>query len=59
MATVGVTLGITAKLGAISKLILIVLMFFGRVSGLTIIYATIKYDPAKDARYPQGKLTVG
>ncbi len=59
LATVGVTLGITTKLGAISKFILIVLMFFGRVGGLTIIYAAIKYDPGKDARYPQGKLTVG
>ncbi len=52
-------MGITAKLGAISKLILIVLMFFGRLGGLTIIYATIKYDPSKDARFPRGKLTVG
>ena len=38
IGTVGLSLGITPQLGWISHLILIVLMFFGRVGGLTLIF---------------------
>ena len=41
VGTVGLTLGITPTLGIPSQLILILLMFFGRVGGLTLIYAAI------------------
>ena len=37
IGTVGVTLGITPELGYISQIVLILLMFFGRVGGLTLI----------------------
>ena len=37
--TVGLTLGLTPQLGTLSQGILILLMFFGRVGGLTLIYA--------------------
>lgn len=37
--TVGLTLGLTPQLGVLSQSILILLMFFGRVGGLTLIYA--------------------
>lgn len=39
IATVGLTLGITGGLGAASKVILILLMYLGRVGGLTLVYA--------------------
>lgn len=39
IGTVGLTLGATPTLGTASKLILIFLMYFGRVGGLTLIYA--------------------
>lgn len=39
IATVGLSLGITAGLSPISKIILISLMYFGRVGGLTMLYA--------------------
>lgn len=39
IGTVGLTLGITTKIGAASKIILILLMYFGRVGGLTLAYA--------------------
>ena len=35
--TVGLSLGITPGLGTVSRLVLIALMFFGRVGGLTLI----------------------
>ncbi len=58
IATVGLTTGITARLGIISQLILIFLMFFGRVGGLTIIYAAVgtKYEVSK---YPCEEVAVG
>ena len=58
VGTVGLTLGVTPQLGLLSRSILIVLMYLGRVGGLTLIFATIsRQDNA--ARLPQEKLTVG
>ena len=37
----GLTLGVTPGLGGVSRLILIFLMYFGRVGGLTLIYAVL------------------
>lgn len=59
IGTVGVTLGVTTKLGTLSRLIIIGLMFFGRVGGLTLIYATLKEKRKTGSKYPQEKLTVG
>ena len=39
IATVGLSLGITENLSIFSKVILILLMYFGRVGGLTMLYA--------------------
>ena len=58
VGTVGLTLGLTPKLGALSHLILIVLMYFGRVGGLTVIYAAVK-KAGHGARFPRETLTVG
>ncbi|MGN1023853.1 MAG: TrkH family potassium uptake protein [Lachnospiraceae bacterium] len=58
VGTVGLTLGLTPKLGALSHLILIVLMYFGRVGGLTIIYAAVR-RAGHGGRYPRETLTVG
>ena len=58
VGTVGLTLGLTPKLGALSHLILIVLMYFGRVGGLTVIYAAVK-RAGHGARFPRETLTVG
>ncbi len=59
IGTVGLTLGITPSLGIASKLILIGLMFFGRVGGLTLIYAAIGGSKAQVSKYPIDKITVG
>ncbi len=57
--TVGLTLGITPTLSEISKLILISLMFFGRVGGLTLIFATLPATKNTLSRLPLEKITVG
>ena len=41
------------------KLILIALMYFGRVGGLTLVFAAASGRRANPARYPQEKITVG
>ena len=53
VGTVGLTLGV------VSQVILMVLMFLGRVGGLTVIYAAISGSPKKLSKLPQGKITVG
>ena len=59
VATVGLSLGITAQLSTVSHLLLILLMFFGRVGGLTLIYAVSTGDGPTGARLPMGRVTVG
>lgn len=59
IGTVGLSLGITPQLGWISHLILIVLMFFGRVGGLTLIFAALSNKQGNVARFPQERITVG
>ena len=57
--TVGLTLGITPGLGVISQIILMILMFLGRVGGLTLIYAALSSNGKKISKLPQEKMTVG
>lgn len=59
MGTAGLTLGITSGLGIISQITLMILMFFGRVGGLTLIYAAFSGIEKNFSRLPQEKITVG
>lgn len=59
VGTVGLSLGITGEVGAVSRVILICLMFIGRVGGLTLIFAATSGTNNSRSRYPKGKITVG
>ena len=59
VATVGLTLGITPSLSAASHIILMILMFLGRVGGLTLIYAAFSETRHNVSKLPQEKITVG
>ena len=59
IGTVGLTLGITPGLGSISRLILIILMFLGRVGGLTLVFAAVSDKERNVIRLPKEKITVG
>ena len=59
VGTVGLTLGVTPGLHIISRLILIVLMYLGRVGGMTLIYAVFSGKNNNGARMPLEKITVG
>lgn len=59
IGTVGLTLGITPNLGAISRLVLIILMFLGRVGGLTLVFATLSNKGRTISKLPKERITVG
>lgn len=58
IGTVGISLGITSGLGTASHIILILLMFFGRVGGLTLLLAFHDHG-GTPSKYPAEKITIG
>ena len=59
IGTVGLSLGITPSLSLASHLILILLMFLGRVGGFTLIYAAINSKSIDVSQRPVEKIIVG
>ena len=59
IGTVGLTLGITGGLSMLSRSILMILMFFGRVGGLTLIYAALSSSSGNYTRLPLERISVG
>lgn len=58
IGTVGLTLGITPHLSPFSKILLMILMYFGRVGGLTMLYA-LTINKKLPVTLPQERITVG
>jgi trk system potassium uptake protein TrkH len=59
IATVGLSLSGTPTFGAASRLVLILLMFMGRVGGMTIVYAALARKKPYVSELPQEKIMVG
>ncbi|ETP72841.1 Trk-type K+ transport system, membrane component [Lachnospiraceae bacterium JC7] len=59
IGTVGLSLGLTPGLSMFSHMILILLMFFGRVGGLTLLFAAVNSTGMEVARCPIEKINVG
>ena len=59
VGTVGLTLGITPQLHILSQMVLIALMYLGRVGGLTLVYAAVSTKKAGSAKLPQESITIG
>lgn len=59
VGTVGLTVGITPNLGIISRFIIVILMFLGRVGGLTIIFSAFSGPARNFSKAPLEKITVG
>ena len=59
IGTVGLSLGITPSVGPVSHLILIVLMFVGRVGGLTLMFAAISSKGVEVSQRPVERINVG
>lgn len=59
IGTVGVSRGLTANLSSLSKLIIIVLMYLGRVGAATLGIGLLNRKNKKHTRYSYGKIIVG
>lgn len=59
IATVGLTLGITPHLSNISHIILILMMFAGRVGCMTLLYALVQSQNHGISKKPMEKVAVG
>ena len=59
IGTVGLTLGLTPDLSLASHIILTVLMYFGRVGGLTVVFAAVSGTKPNVSKAPKEKITVG
>lgn len=59
LGTVGLSMGITAKLGVFSKGILIVLMYLGRLGSIAVIMVISSHKPVHRLRYPKEPILIG
>jgi trk system potassium uptake protein TrkH len=59
IGTVGLTTGITPSLGAVSRAVLMILMFLGRVGGLTLMFAAVNSSGSEVAQRPVEMISVG
>lgn len=57
-STVGLSLGITADLSSPSKVVLVLLMFAGRVGLLTVLSAVLQNAPNTPYRYPSEEVLI-
>lgn len=57
-STTGLSMGITSSLSPISKFIIIILMFVGRVSALTVLIAIFRNVINQNYRYPKEEITI-
>ncbi len=57
-STVGLTMGITPLLGGTAKLVLVVIMFVGRVSALTLLVGVLRQVQVNPYRYPKEDLQI-
>lgn len=59
VGTVGLSMGITPGLATASKIILIILMYIGRVGGLTLVFAAVTRKSTGNRQYPADNIAVG
>ena len=57
--TVGLTTGATFQLNTIGKIIIIVLIYVGRIGPLTLAYAVGRYSKRLKREYPKARVMVG
>ncbi len=61
ISTVGLSTGITAALPQSARIVLMLLMYFGRIGVLTVTYAVMNHQDSigSNIRYPDAKMPVG
>jgi Trk-type K+ transport system membrane component len=58
-ATVGLSTGITADLPSLGQLLLVALMFLGRLGPITLVSALALREHARRYQYPEGRPLIG
>ncbi len=58
-ATVGLSAGITSSLSSIGRIVIIILMFLGRVGALTILTALGEKENVNHIEYSSGNISIG
>lgn len=59
LATVGLTLGITTILPTVAKIIIIILMYVGRIGIFTFLVSVIRQETKKSVDYAEGNIMIG
>jgi trk system potassium uptake protein TrkH len=59
LGTVGLSTGVTPTLGPVGRLLIVVLMFVGRLGPLTVASALVRERPVNDWRHPEEDVMVG
>lgn len=57
--TVGITLGLTQQLTEVGKVLIMIMMYLGRVGPLTVVLSLMKNKKNNGVRYPEGKILIG
>lgn len=57
--TVGLTTGLTSKLSDIGKILIMFMMYFGRVGPLTVALAMTRNKKKSGYKYPEAKILIG
>jgi Trk-type K+ transport system membrane component len=57
--TVGLSLGATPQLSTFGKIVIMIMMFIGRLGPLTIAFALTRRHPNRSIRYPEEKILIG
>jgi trk system potassium uptake protein TrkH len=57
--TVGLTTGVTQNICPISKIVLIITMYLGRVGPLTVLLAIVNKKKKRNLKYPEAKILIG
>ena len=57
--TVGLTAGVTQSITSISKVVILITMYLGRVGPITVILAVIHSKKKSKIKYPEAKILIG
>ncbi|MGG7143718.1 TrkH family potassium uptake protein [Clostridium nigeriense] len=59
LGTAGLTLGVTPKLSLVGKILIMFMMYLGRVGPLTVMLALTRKKKKSGYKYPEGKILIG
>lgn len=59
IGTAGLSVGVTQKLSRIGKIIIIIMMYIGRIGPLTLVLALTNNKKKTGIRYPEAKILIG